>query len=718
MGQTVQIQPLQHSQAQNIIVGECALDFLSRLQNISEEGKNTVCAEAADILSRCIPAHQTGCITNLAVGYVQSGKTMSFTMLTALAADNGYKVIIYLTGTKNNLQNQTSSRLRSDLGIEDDSSMRYRVIDDLTDSRTFRMSLSYPGVVLLVPILKHYQHINNLADLCGDFQTRSFLADNGVLIIDDEADQASLNTFAHKNARREDWESQDMSSTYESIIRLKKALPNHSYVQYTATPQSLLLIDTDDVLSPKYHTVLTPGEGYIGGKYFFEEHKREHIRIIPEDEVDTKKNPLLECPNSLILALRQFLLSICYKVLILGEEKYLSMMVHVDGLRNTNIKYKKWIDDKLEDWYILAQDSMSVDLLKREFVDAYNDLKKTAPDCPSLDELFAQLVHAIYQTQTHLIHSGAESEINWKGARGHILVGANMLNRGFTIEKLSMTFMPRTTAGVATADTIEQRCRFFGYKAKYVDVCRIYISKKARTEFTDYVEHEEILRKALKDCPNHELSEYKAIAQQLILSEKLKATRTNVLSDDYIRYQMCEWKQYRSVDFLQENLQVYRQFEEHYKNDFIRSEIYPQEARNHRYVDLDIDTAIYWLSQFQFYDLELRVRRTSTIQYLRYLRDNNVQTKVRFYQMSFFSLRKRKLEEIGYLIRPINLQMGRSRDGVYPGDSYFKSDDMITVQLHNIKLEDDQLRVEYNNVETCNIAIYYPEGLHFSYLEF
>ena len=95
-------------------------------------------------------------------------------MLTALAADNGYKVIIYLTGTKNNLQNQTSSRLRSDLGIEDDSSMRYRVIDDLTDSRTFRMSLSYPGVVLLVPILKHYQHINNLADLCGDFQTRSF----------------------------------------------------------------------------------------------------------------------------------------------------------------------------------------------------------------------------------------------------------------------------------------------------------------------------------------------------------------------------------------------------------------------------------------------------------------------------------------------------------------------------------------------------------------
>jgi hypothetical protein len=135
-------------------------------------------------------------------------------------------------------------------------------------------------------------------------------------------------------------------------------------------------------------------------------------------------------------------------------------------------------------------------------------------------------------------------------------------------------------------------------------------------------------------------------------------------------------------------------------------------------VDLDIETAIYWLSRFQFYDLELRVRRTSTIQYLRYLLENGINSQVRFYQMSFSSLRKRKLEERGDIIRPINLQMGHSRDGVYPGDTYFKSDNMITVQLHNIKLEDDQLRAEYNNVETCNLAIYYPEGLHFSYLEF
>lgn len=723
MAQSIQIQPLQNSQSQNIVVGECALDYMGRL-TIPEEGKKTVCHEASDILSHCIPAYQLGCVTNLAVGYVQSGKTMSFTMLTALAADNGYKVIIYLTGTKNNLQNQTAGRLRTDLGIEDLSTMRYSVVDDLTDSRSFRMFLSYPGVVLLVPILKHYSHIESLTELCKDPQTKSLLVDKGIIIIDDEADQASLNTYARRNATLEDWEAKELSSTYESITELKKALPNHSYVQYTATPQSLLLIDTDDVLSPKYHTVLTPGDGYTGGKYFFEEHKNDHIRPIPEDDLDTKKNPLTRCPKSLVNALRQFLLSISYKVLIRGEEKFLSMMIHIDGTKNANEKYKKWVDDVLENWYNLAQDSLSADLLKREFEDAYDDLASTITNCPSLDELFEQLVPAILHTRTHLIQSKsgpelkAESDINWKSAKGHILVGANMLNRGFTIEKLSMTFMPRTNAGVATADTIEQRCRFFGYKLHYIDVCRIYVSEKARNEFSEYVEHEEILREALKACPNHTLAEYKEIAKQLIISNKLKPTRKNILSKEYARYQMCGWKQFRTVDFMDENLRLLNMFVSTYENNFIPDQVFVQEARNHRYVDLDLDSAIQWIAHFQYYDLELRNRRTATIQYLKYLQSQDIPYIVRFYQMAYQTVRKRKLEENENSIKPINLHMGHSHDGIYPGDPYFKTDNMITVQLHHLKIEDDQLRTDYNNKETCNMAIYYPDGLSFSYLEF
>ena len=90
-----------------------------------------------------------------------------------------------------------------------------------------------------------------------------------MLIIDDEADQASLNGYAYKNSKSEDWEEDEYTATYKSIMNLRNSLPNHSYVQYTATPQGPLLISIVDLLSPKHHTVLTPGKSYTGGKTFF-----------------------------------------------------------------------------------------------------------------------------------------------------------------------------------------------------------------------------------------------------------------------------------------------------------------------------------------------------------------------------------------------------------------------------------------------------------------
>ena len=78
-----------------------------------------------------------------------------------------------------------------------------------------------------------------------------------------------MNTFARSNSRSEDWEEDQFSATYSSIIDLKSALPNHSLVQYTATPQGPLLINVMDLLSPDFHVVLTPGKAYTGGKTFF-----------------------------------------------------------------------------------------------------------------------------------------------------------------------------------------------------------------------------------------------------------------------------------------------------------------------------------------------------------------------------------------------------------------------------------------------------------------
>ena len=94
---------------------------------------------------------------------------------------------------------------------------------------------------------------------------------------------------------------------------------------------------------------------------------------------------------------------------------------------------------------------------------------------------------------------GQTSEIDWDGSISHILVGADMLNRGFTVERLAVTYMPRHSVGKSTADTIQQRCRFFGYKHNYLYSCRVYLPEDTALEYREYVDHEEEMRNWLKE---------------------------------------------------------------------------------------------------------------------------------------------------------------------------------------------------------------------------
>jgi hypothetical protein len=112
----------------NIQIGERTIDLLSRLGKLSEEEKEVLLNESAEILAQCVnPINTVGQTTGLAVGYVQSGKTMSFTTLSTLAIDNGFRAIIYLAGTKNNLLNQTTNRLKKDLQTGSNNRKYYKV---------------------------------------------------------------------------------------------------------------------------------------------------------------------------------------------------------------------------------------------------------------------------------------------------------------------------------------------------------------------------------------------------------------------------------------------------------------------------------------------------------------------------------------------------------------------------------------------------------------
>lgn len=692
-------------------IGERTMAFINSQDKLDEDGKITVMEEAQDILSHCVLPGTQQSITNIAVGYVQSGKTLSFTTLTALAADNNWRVLIYLTGTKTNLKEQTSSRLRSDLLFDDNEYYKIFAEANISDRNRIKNFMEIGQEVLLFPILKHYKHINSLAQIFEDPEIKNLVANMGVVIVDDEADQASFNTFAKKNAGREEWEDDDFSRTYSAILRLKRSLPNHSYIQYTATPQAAFLIDNNDILSPKYHTVLTPGKGYTGGKYFFKNTERDLLYIIPDEEIyHFSRNPLSEIPNSLLEALRQFIISVAIVVIKERKQPFLSMMVHIDGRRDTNETFEHWISNNLQDYLEILR-APDGDPGKVPFIqslrESFNEITKYMENAPLFEDVLPYIPRAILRTQCHLVQGDGENAIDWNAEKGHILIGADMLNRGFTIEKLSMSYMPRTSAGRSTADTIEQRCRFFGYKMPYIDVCRVFLSSKSKDEYTAYVEHEEVLRASLKQC--NTIAEFSKHSMTMLLSDLLNPTRTSILSNKLVRDKLIGWRQMLSLDCMQENKQLCLSFLNSIDS-FTLCYDYTNEARNHRHALVPIDTFIEFFREFKYLDVPNITRKIVTIQYLQYIKEFENVEFVDVYQMSYLTevsrkYRKRSIRDG----KPNNLQAGHAPNQSYPGDKEFRSENAVTVQFHHIQLDDPG--VQYGMKDLFNLAFYYPASI-------
>lgn len=703
-------------------IGERTLAFMNDNDKLDDEGKVTVISEAQDILSHCIAPGTKGNITNIAVGYIQSGKTMSYTTLTTLAADNGFRIIIYFTGITTTLEKQTYDRINHDLRVNEGE--HYAIFEDkgkydTSDEMKVRNFLSYSKeTTLLFPIMKHYQHIERLAEMFDKPLIRELLKDIGVLIIDDEADQASFNTYAKKNAAKKDWEIDEFSKTYASIISLRTVFPCLSYIQYTATPQAAFLISNNDVLSPKYHTVLSPGKGYTGGKFFFENKNYNLVKIIPStpiDEVfDHRRNNLRAMPSSLISALMQFLLSVAIAVFHQRRIKFLSMMVHPDGYNDSNEKFYRWIANKINSWLLIInskQGDPSRKVLLEQFRQEYNEITKYIDDAPTFEDTIIHLGQVLLRTQMHLVQDRSsinvepEKNIDWSKSPSHILVGANILNRGFTVEHLSMTYMPRTSKGKATADTIEQRCRFFGYKMPYIGFCRVYISQKSCEEFKEYVKHEEMLRDYLKKCSS--LSELSSNVTAMGLSDILNPTRTNILSKKLIRGKMVGWRTLGSLDFINENKEVVSGLLETLNGHFtVFNPKQEDKMRKHRYVKLSVDSFITFFDRIQYGDLPNITRKIVTKQYLEYLKESQGLDYVYLFEMSFELGKDEWRARMFKDNKPVNLMMGYNPDRTLPADSEFKFEDAITFQLHHVRIKNEGMN---HNRDLYNFTVYYPE---------
>ena len=654
--------------------------------------------EAISVLSKCVPSDAPPTQeTGLVVGYVQSGKTLSFTTVAALARDNGYQMVIVITGTSLNLKDQSTKRLEDDLDLlarsrrkwqhfksselnEDDHA---KIGDVLVDWRDPTVS-DWERQTVLITTMKHHQHLRNLARVLSKLD----LSGVATLIIDDEGDQASLNTLVQKG---------ETSTTYQRILSLRAYFPHHTFLQYTATPQAPLLINLIDTLSPNFAKVLTPGAGYTGGKAFFHD-ESDRICIIPDSEIPTQKSPLDAPPESLLEAMRIFFLGVTAATILEGEdlEGNRSMMVHPSRETFQHGEYYFWVEQVRCYWLeVLDLDTDDPDRLDliEEFSNSYKNLQSTVSDLPSFEKFLTSLLRVIRKTQLHEVNAtgGKTPSIPWNNAYAHILVGGQAMDRGFTVEGLTVTYMPRGRGG-GNADTIQQRARFFGYKQPYFGYCRVFLERGVRDAYHHYIIHEEDVRERLiaHNQTGKPLNEWK---RAFFLDSQLKPTRQSVLDIDYIRVNSsARWYEPKAPHDSREAIATNRTIVQKFckKLSFREDEghLKRTKAQIHH-----VDTDVQLKDLYEELLVPFRVTRSVDsqkftgvcLQIGAYL-ESNPDALCTVFHMGKGEPRVRSLNDNGEILR---LFQGKNPDRgpvIYPGDRSKKASGCVTVQIHNLEL--------------------------------
>ena len=683
-------------------------------KQLSREAGESVIEAAASILARGInPNEHEKHHTGLVVGYVQSGKTLSFTTVMALARDNGYRLIITVAGISTSLLNQSTRRLRNDLFVDDvDGYLRWATFTNPTHTEGNWRSIEQvldewrdPQVpaterpTVLITVMKNHRHLANLVALIR----RLNLDRVPTLIVDDEADQASLNTLVKRGRE---------STTYRRLLELREAVPCHTFLQYTATPQAPLLINIIDSLSPDFVEVLLPGEDYVGGRAFFGE-TGGLVRVIPYEDVPTDDNPVVDPPASLLDALRVFLVGIAAG-LIEGRSRSnanRSMLVHPSRETAQHQEYRIWIGQVFDEWRRLMElpedDPDRADFIE-DFQDAHADLARTVPGLPSFDKITNVLRRAFRLTSIEEVNTRGRRgtpTIDWSRSYGWILVGGQAMDRGFTVEGLTVTYMPRGP-GVGNADTIQQRGRFFGYKRPYLGYCRTYLEQDVLTAFEAYVEHEEEMRRQLQNVrgAGNSLRDWK---RAFVLSPDLRPCRNNVIQYDYARGKYADdWFAPRVVlnatSVMDDNRKIALAFLDGLT--FIPDKGSPdrEPAQMHnicRDVPL-VDVVERLLVPYRFTAPSDSQEITGVLLQLSRAIEQDPNERCVVYRMSPDFARRRAVDANG---RIRNLFQGAApvnppalRGSIYPGDRKIHEPEDVTIQMHFVGLTLNSETVAYN----------------------
>ncbi len=392
----------------------------------------------------------------LVVGYVQSGKTANFTALIAKAADAGYRLIVVLAGIHNALRRQTQIRLDKELtGIKEVESdepyidmpgqlhdwWRLTSCDQDFKTNTPFRHVAEKGLTILAVVKKRVSVLNNLIDYLAQAPAEQ-RASIPLLVIDDEADQASIDT----NANDPD---ADPQKTNAAIRRLLMLFPRKTYIGYTATPFANVLIDMnssldthgDDLYPRDFIVSLPEPEGYFGTSQIFDSALSDQFAcIIPDETTDLVDNG--EMTDKLTEAIDTFLLACAVRNLRGDREKPMSMLVHVKHTKTSMTTIEGLIDDYLNAIAGRYGKKAHRSLLKDEFKKVWNDFRRNAEAIrrelvldylfPDYDSVWEELGEVLKVVRLVKLNSESEDRLDYtvREEIKVIAIGGNQLSRG------------------------------------------------------------------------------------------------------------------------------------------------------------------------------------------------------------------------------------------------------------------------------------------------
>ena len=455
----------------------------------------------------------------LVIGSVQSGKTANYLALIARAADAGYKFFIVVAGTHNVLRSQTQKRIDAGfVGRNSESKSQKIGVGDLNPNQPYRFphpvtlttvssdfnkqtarqsgwelnDLSKP---IILVVKKNVNVLNSLYYWLKDMNARGGdqIETAPMLLIDDEADYASINTNEPE---------QDPTKTNQLVRQILKLFAKSSFVGYTATPFANIFVNPEaydeklyeDLFPRDFIYCLDPPNNYFGPEKVFLGEKSPSEFLIPITDCEDllprshkKDHDLYDLPGSLIQAMNVFVLARAIRNLRGYRAHHCSMMINVSTFTDIQKVIRDLVSIYLRKFkaavsanYAMSDSFSSKNAYIKNLKSVY---KEVYPDCEiSWENIKSALHEATSSIRLFLINSKSDEKLDYGKYESNtsgltaIAIGGISLSRGLTLEGLCVSYIYRNTR---TYDTLMQMGRWFGYRTGYEDLCRIYLSEDA-----------------------------------------------------------------------------------------------------------------------------------------------------------------------------------------------------------------------------------------------